>query len=98
MCRPGQIASFPLNAGISQTGLVIAFDFYPYPHGSDFQTIFTIRNTATNTLSLRCAYIQNTASLMIGISEGDTSFYPLDTTASSIPIQNGNIKIFSEGF
>ena len=97
MCRPGQIASFPLNMAISQSGLVAAFDFYPYPppHGSNEQAIFTIRNTATDFVSLRCVYFQNTATLNLVINEAGTESYPLDpSTASSIPIQSGKYETF----
>ena len=92
MCRPGQIVSFPLNAAISQSGLVVAFDFYPYPapHGSTVQAIFSIRNTETDFVSIRCGYFQNTGTLNIAINEGGTAYHLFDdATASSISIQSG---------
>ena len=95
MCRPGQIASFPLNEAISQSGLVVAFDFYPYPapHGSNIQTIFSIRNTATNFISLRCDYFQGIAALNLLIFETSTAYYLLDAnTVTSIPIQSGKLN------
>ena len=94
MCRPGQIASFPLHEAISQSGLVIALDFYPYPapHGSNVQTIFSIRNTATNFVSLRCDYNQGMEALNILRYETGTAYYLLNAnTATSIPIQSGKL-------
>ena len=91
-CRPGQIATFPLNGTISQSGLVVAFDLYPYPdpHGSNSQVIFSIRNTATDFVSLRCAYLRNIAALFIAISEAGAASIPFNTTAaSSVPLQIG---------
>lgn len=58
-CRAGQIASFPLNAAISNDGLVVAMDIFLYSGGTSTQTIFSIRNTATNYISLRFDYLPN---------------------------------------
>lgn len=94
-CRPGKIASFPLNEAISQNGLVVAFDFYPYPalHGSNIQPIFNIRNTETNFISLRCDYFQGIAALNLLIFETSTAYYLLDAnTVTSIPIQSGKLN------
>ena len=93
MCRPGKIASFPLNASISQSGLVVALDFYPYPapFGSSFQAIFSIRNSATNFISIVCYYIRSVGSLNIIISETANSYQLFDSTIySSIPVLSGN--------
>ena len=93
MCRPGKIASFPLNASISQSGLVVALDFYPYPppFGSSSQAIFSIRNSATNLISIVCYYDRNVGSLNIMITDTTHSYYLLDYTIySSIPVLSGN--------
>ena len=93
MCRPGKIASFPLNASISQSGLVVALDFYPYPppFGSSYQAIFGIRNSATNFISIVCYYIRDAGSLNIMITDTTHSYYLLDYTIySSIPVLSGN--------
>ena len=93
MCRPGKIASFPLNASISQSGLVVAMDFYPYfvPLGSGNQTVFSIRNTATNFISLRVDYIRNMDILIVWVN-GSNSPLPI-SVMSSIPVLRGKSKI-----
>ena len=55
MCRPGKIASFPLNRAISKKSLVVAMDYYSYAktNGAEKQTVFGIRDATTNTYSLR---------------------------------------------
>ena len=55
MCRPGKIASFPLNRAISKKSLVVAMDYYSYPSTSGVmrQTIFGIRDATANIYSLR---------------------------------------------
>ena len=94
MCRPGKIASFPVNASISQRGLVVALDFYPYPapFGSVLQTIFAIRNSATNFVSIVCYYNRDDGILNIKITDTDNNSYDLfnSTIYSSIPILSGN--------
>ena len=86
MCRPGQIASFPLNSSISKSGLIVAMDIYPHPSGSSTQTIFSIRNTETNYISLRCDYFRDSGALNIWINPvGGTPYY---VYSSSPPIIN----------
>lgn len=93
MCRSGKIASFPLNASISQSGLVVALDFYPYlpPFGTNYQAIFGIRNSATNLIPIVCYYIRDVGSLNIMITDTSNSYQLFDSTIySSIPILSGN--------
>ena len=94
MCRPGKIASFPLNTPISQSGLVFALDFYPYPAplGSIFQTIFAIRNSATNFVSIACHYNRDDGYLNIRRTDTDNSSYDIfnSTIYNSIPVLSGN--------
>ena len=94
MCRPGKIASFLLNGTISRSALVVALDFYPYPAplGSTFQTIFAIRNSATNFVSIACYYNRDVGNLNIKITEADNNSYDLfnSTIYNSIPIVSGN--------
>ena len=96
MCRPGKIASFPLNSSISKTGLDVAMDFYPYSDESSIQTIFSIRNTATNFVSLRCDYFSSTGSLNIWINPNPSvgnPYYVFNTaTTTSVPIRNGKLQ------
>lgn len=94
MCRPGQIASFPLNSAISKNGLVVAMDFYPYSAGAPTQTIFSIRNTATNFVSLRCDYFLSSGTLNIWINPASGApFYVFNSImASSIAIKSGKYK------
>ena len=87
MCRPDQIASFPLNASISKEGLVVATDFYPYSNGPSTQTIFSIRNTASNFISLRVDYFLPSETLNIWINPPSGSSYYITT---SISIRTGN--------
>ena len=91
-CRPGQIASFPLNGSITQSGLVVAMDFYPYsaPYGSSIQAIFSIRNTETNFISLICVYDRDSSVLNIKIDPANNPNYLFDATGSnSLSIQPG---------
>ena len=92
MCRPGQIASFPLNTSISQDGLIVAMDFYPYQKGSPTQTIFSIRNTMTNHVSLRFDYFLNNGTLNLWINPmGGSPYYVFDSTfQAAIPVIIGN--------
>ena len=55
MCRPGKIASFPLNQAISKKSLVVAMDYYSYAKtsGVEKQTIFGVRDATANKYSLR---------------------------------------------
>ncbi len=94
MCRPGQIASFPLNSSISQNGLVIVLDFYPYPGGSSNQTIVSIRDTSTNFVSLRLDYYLPSGAVNIWVIPPNSSvgnpYYVFNTTvASSISVNSG---------
>ena len=92
MCRPGQIASFPLNTSISQSGLVVAMDFYPYSatSASSVQTIFSIRNTATNFISLICVYDRDLSVLNIKIDPASNPNYLFNPTSyNAISIQPG---------
>lgn len=91
MCRPGQIASFPLNAPISQSGLVIAMDFYPYSSsGSVIQVIFSIRNMVTNFISLNCVYHRDTSAINIGIDPINTPNYLMNGgTMALVPVKRG---------
>ncbi len=93
MCRSEQIASFPLNASISQDGLVVAFDFYPYSDGLATQTIFSIRDTGTNFISLRLDYLLSSGTLNIWRSPATGSpRYLLDETITSmISISSGKL-------
>ena len=96
MCRPGKIASFSLNAPISQSGLVIAMDFYPYsaPDGSIAQTIFSIRNTATNFVSLSCEYHRVVRILNIWLDDTSGPMYLFDSADFMlIPLQMGKYTI-----
>lgn len=70
MCRPDKIATFPLDAGISKKGMVVSMDFYPYPNSTRTtpQTIFSVRNTVTNVVSLRLDYFSNNQSLNVWIN------------------------------
>ena len=92
MCRPGKIASFTLNESISQRGLVVVFDFYPYPapFGSIFQSIFAIRNAETNFVSIACYYNRDVGNLNIKIIDADGSYNIFNSTIyNSIPILSG---------
>lgn len=92
MCRPGQIASFPLNTSISKSGLVVAMDFYPYSAstGSLIQAIFSIRNTENDFISLICFYDRNASVLNIKIDPASNSDYLFDAASyNSISIQPG---------
>ena len=91
MCRPGQIAVLPLYTPISKEGLVVAMDFYSYSDGSSTQTIFSIRNTATNVVSLRADYFPTSGALNIWINPpSGSSYYVFDSAiTSSISINTG---------
>ena len=78
MCRKGQISSFPLNAAIIKKGLIVALDFYPYSSTQATQTIFSIRDTNTNVISLRFDYFASSGTLDIWIN-------PVSSTASTTP-------------
>ena len=93
MCRSGQIASFPLNTSISQDGLVVAFDFFPYSGGLATQTIFSIRDTATNFISLRLDYILSSGTLNIWRSPatGSPAYLLNATITSMISITSGKL-------
>ena len=101
MCRSGQIASFPLNASISTKGIVVAMDFFPYPNGPTTQTIFSIRNTATNVVSLRCDYFSDTKRLNIWInpifSASSTPYYVFNAANSAATaVTSGNLKSLNQ--
>ena len=51
-CRPDKLTSFPLNGAISTKGLVAAMHLYPHSGGPALQTIFSVRNTVTGSISL----------------------------------------------
>jgi hypothetical protein len=91
MCRSGKIASFPLNTSISQDGLVVAFDFYPYSGGPMIQTIFSIRDKSTNFISLRLDYLLSPGTINIwGYPLTRSPSYLLDsTTAANLSITTG---------
>ena len=95
-CRAGQIASFPLNATISRNGLIVALDFYPYSDGRPTQTIFSIRDTSTNTISLRLDFILTFNTINIWIEPSPASrYYVFDSAITSqISIATGNNKLF----
>lgn len=91
MCRSGMIASFPQNASISKKGIVVAMDFIPYSGGgSTTQTIFSIRNTLTNTVSLRADYFQSSKTLNIWINPifatSTTPYYVLNSTIQATAV------------
>ena len=96
MCRSGQIVSFPLNATITNKGIVVAFDFYPYTDGPDIQTIFSIRNTVTNYVSLRVDYFKSIRSLNVYIMPLTLEpYYVLnETEVSSLSITPSKIRLF----
>ena len=91
MCRPGQIASFPVNSSISKDGLVVAMDFYPYPNGPSTQTIFSLRNTGNDFVSLRADYFMASGALNIwrNPSSGSPSYVFDSTITSTISIKTG---------
>ena len=93
MCRPGQIASFPLNASVSKGGLLVAMDTYPYPSGSSTQTIFSIRNTETNYISLRCDYFLDSGALDIWINPVGGIPYYVYGSSSTPTINKGNSTV-----
>ena len=83
MCRPGEIASFPLNSSITKEGLIVAMDFYPYSDGPSTQTIFSIRNTASSFISLRVDYFLPSETLNIWINPlSGSSYYVFGSTIS----------------
>ena len=90
-CRNGKMASFPLNASISNKGLIVAMDYYPFIKTSATQTVFSIRNTDTGFISLRLDYILAESSLNIWY-EGVTGAYYVfqSSTTALIPIAAGN--------
>jgi hypothetical protein len=90
MCRPGQIASAPLNESIGKKGLIVAFDFYPYQSTQMTQTIFSIRDTETNVISLRLDYFESNGSLDVWINPVSsttsiTPYYVFSSSAVSVP-------------
>ena len=91
MCRPGQIASFPLNTSISQDGFVAAFDFYPYAAGSATQTIFSIRDKTTNFISIRVDYFLSSGTLNLWWNSlsGSPTYLFSPSLTSSIAIITG---------
>ncbi len=99
MCRSEQIASFSVNASISQDGLVVAFDFYPYSDGLATQTIFSIRDTATNFISLRLDYLLSSGTLNIWSSPATgTPVYLLNSTITSMISITRSKLLFKELF
>ena len=94
MCRPEKVVSFPLNASISHSGLVVAMGFYP-TLGTPAQPIFSIRNTATNFVSLRVEYNRELAALNIMIDDGSIQTHLFkEDTYSQIPVVSGKIVFF----
>lgn len=97
MCRPDKVASYSFRAAISKKGIVVSMDFYPYPDTTRTtpQTIFSIRNTATNVVYLRLDYFSNNRSLNVWINPvsatpSKSPYYVLSTAASaSLPVSEG---------
>ena len=96
MCRPGKIASFPLSGSIYNDGLIVAMDFYPYADGPSTQTIFSLRNTATNFISLRVDYFLSSGALNLWINpSGGSPYYVAGSSIiSPISIDPGKSKHF----
>ena len=91
LCRPGQIASFPLNGSILKGGLVVAMDIYPYWNGSARQPIFSLRDTSQNAVSLAAFYFTATKVISMQIIVNGILTDLLNLTITSlIPLQIGN--------
>lgn len=90
MCRPGKIAAIPLNGSALQSGMIVAMDIYPHSAGSNSQTIWSIRNTVTNHVSLRLDYISNKLNVWVApLSEAP--YYAQNAPVYSVP--RGKIPI-----
>ena len=99
MCRPGKIASFPLNQTISSKGLVVAMDYYAYPTSLDTQTIFSIRDVTTNSVILRFDHRLVSSTLNIWINPipatpATAAYYVFDSTVEDLlSISTGNYRL-----
>ena len=96
MCRPGKIASFPLNRAISKKSLMVAMDYYSYPStsGVNLQTIFGIRDATANKYSLRFYHNTDSDTLKVGTTplsvNPPMSEYMLIN--ETIPVTKGNLN------
>ena len=61
-CRPDSILSFYVG-GVVPNGAVFSMDIYPYSGGSDTQTILSIRDYSTNTISFVAEYSDTTSEI-----------------------------------
>ena len=69
-------------------------DFYPYSNGEPIQTIFSIRNTATNSTSMRGDYFLDTGALNVWINLPTNPYYVFNSTITEgINVQTGKYQI-----
>lgn len=85
-CRPGTSVTFATGTS-TVNGLVIAMHFKPLTGQSNTQTIWAIRNTVTNVVSLTAEFIPSTKLIKIYHNQAGTWVNVISTTA---PLTLGN--------
>ena len=92
-CRADSILSFVVGSGAAPNGAVFAMDIYPYSGGPSTQTLFSIRDGSTNSVSFVAELSDSTSKITFYRKDSISgSLVAVDTP--SLTLTQGNLIVF----
>lgn len=82
-CRPGTSFSYS-TGGSLQNGLIIAMNIKPYSGQTSVQTLFAMRNSANNWVSLKAQFDPSTGKVIINTQSTSSVWSQVMTSSSSL--------------